>query len=139
MAPGSAPAQFAVERADPTADGALVQAPKEPAKKQKDDFVGPLLPDLQVAAAQPERIDVSSLPRSRSPQFLGDFLGPYVGRNLTVAQTITLTTFGISTTVPGLPVGLRFLVPDAFESTLKIAENGSPRPEDRVFLTYNYY
>jgi hypothetical protein len=140
LAPGSASAQFAAERADPTADGLLVQAPKEPAKKQKDDFVGPLLPDVQVAGAQPERTDVSSLPRSRSPQFLGDFLGPYVTRGLTISPTITLTTpFGFTTTLPGLPAGLRFLVPDAFESTLKIAENGSPRPEDRVFLTYNYY
>jgi hypothetical protein len=132
----------------PAGDVAVAQAPKEPPKK-KDEFVGPLLPEAPVAAAAAERTDVANLPRSRSPQFLGDFLGPYLARGFTVTPAITITTTvigippipttTITTTVPGMPVGIHVLVPDVFASTIKIADNDSPRPEDRLFLTYNFF
>jgi hypothetical protein len=105
-----------------------------PAPKKKDDAP----PADALAQAQAERPDYTSLPRIRSPQFLGDFLGGYVQRALTIQPTVTFHTV-INNSFPAAPVTRNILVPDVFLGALKIAENESPRPEDRVFLDCNYY
>jgi hypothetical protein len=56
----------------------------------------------------------------------------------TVSTTRTEVTTTITTITPALvPAAVRIAIP--IEGAFKIAENESPRPQDRVFLTYNYY
>jgi hypothetical protein len=134
----------------PIRENDVAQAPKDAAPpkkkddaKKKDDGAVPKKKDEAppvdlLAQAPAERPDFASLPRIRAPQFLGDFLGSYVQRGITVSPTVTLTavrTVGLS----AAPVTRDILVPDVLLGAYKIAENESPAPEDRVFVYYNYY
>src|SRR5262249_48755476 len=102
----------------------------EPPKKAGPPEVPPALPSLATAPSTPPG-DVSRLPRSWSPQMMGDFLGSHVPRTLIVQPTITVSALaGLPTIRPGQPVSLAILVPDVFQGAFKIAENEGPRPED---------
>jgi hypothetical protein len=54
-----------------------------------------------------------------------------------VPVTTTNTTLVQRQQITEVPVNLRVAVPDG--GSFKLAENESPRPVDRVFVTYNYY
>jgi hypothetical protein len=60
---------------------------------------------------------------SFNPQMFGDLIGVSALRTITVAQGVTRTV----------------RVPITSAGAFKIADNESPRPQDRVFVTYNYY
>jgi hypothetical protein len=85
-----------------------------------------------------------------SPQMVGDFPGALGLRSILVSGVQTITTFQLvvindrRTFVPVtrvVPVTAlsTVRVPIAGTGALKVAENESPQPQDRVFLTYNFY
>ena len=87
-------------------------------------------------------------PTGFNPHMLGDFPGYFVRQTITVfgVQTVTTTTFDketkttTSATVTTPTAQARtILVPVASLGAFKIAENASPKPQDRVFFAYNYY
>ena len=69
-----------------------------------------------------------------SPNMMGDFLRGFVSQQV---GTVRISKFnGTAKFFVSIPIVVR--IPEAGAGA-KIAENESPRPQDRVFLTYNYY
>jgi hypothetical protein len=87
-------------------------------------------------------------PASFNPHMMGDFPGTFVRQQYTVLgfQTITTTTIDRETnattvnrvTVPTSASRI-VVLPASFAGAFKIAENESPKPQDRVFVSYNFY
>jgi hypothetical protein len=72
-----------------------------------------------------------------NPNMLGDFIRGFVSRQVgSVLVNVAPQGFPKAILV-SVPIIAR--IPEASGSGMKIAENESPRPQDRVFLTYNYY
>jgi hypothetical protein len=70
---------------------------------------------------------------------MGDFPGYFILRPITI-QGIQTIRVGTQPPLQGpVAVATTFQVPYVFRGGFKIADNESPRPEDRVFLGYNYY
>jgi hypothetical protein len=151
------------DKIPPATDKGPPDKEKAPPPKAKEPA-----PAEQAAAADnrpTEQIDLANLPPRSPPQFLGDFLGSYVARRFTATSSVTLATTipaqlvtsqvivdgrpvnvkvlvpgrVVSRTLIGRPADLEVLVPNAFLGAFKIAENESPKPEDRVFLTYDFF
>lgn len=93
----------------------------------------------------------SDLPTGFNPHMMGDFGVYFARRTFTVTGTTTQTRTilvpdnrgilvpqTITTTTPTTQTRT-ILIPIASAGGLKIAENESPRPQDRVFFTYNYF
>ncbi len=83
-----------------------------------------------------------------SPQMMGDFFGTFAVVNVPVVSTKTVTVrsqgpgqdFPTTTTTTQTTTKLRaVLVPVDSYGSLKVAENASPMPVDRVFMTFNFF
>jgi hypothetical protein len=122
--------------------------PKQPDKDKKPPEKKTPPPDVFSEALFPR----NDLPTGFNPHMMGDFAGYFARQNITVfgTRTIVVTTTipdsdGIggstTTTVTQVPTSQTktILVPIAGAGAFKIAENESPRPQDRVFVTYNYF
>lgn len=66
---------------------------------------------------------------SFNPQMMGDILGYAAERTVFVNRGATISPHGTATA----------RVPLAQRGPFKIADNESPRPQDRIFITYNYF
>jgi hypothetical protein len=92
----------------------------------------------------------SELSAGFSPQMVGDFPGLFGLSSILVPSVQTITTFQLVnmkgqvvlvrvTQVVPVTVASTVRVPVAGPGAFKIAENESPAPDNRVFLTYNFY
>lgn len=118
---------------------------KPPEKKQPDPPVIDLTPPVRS----------SEFSRGYNPQMLGDIFGIFAMMRVQVTGTQTTTT---QTTIfnnnPVPPVGgntrtttttttvtqtRTVMTPYIAHGPFKVAENASPLPVDRVFVTYNYF
>ena len=102
-------------------------------------------PDIDVFAQTPMS---NEFPTGFNPHMLGDFPGAFVRKNITVfaTQTVIQTCncnvpqiIPTATTVQTVPVQKAVLIPVNNAGAFKIADNESPRPQDRVFVFYNYF
>jgi hypothetical protein len=91
---------------------------KEEAKAPEQPMAQP--PATDAFAQAPEA--GTEAPSSFNPQMLGDFLGG-----------------SAFTSIPGFGSGYSARVPLAARGGFKIADNESPRPTNRVFISYNYF
>jgi hypothetical protein len=114
------------------------------------------------ATAPRPPVEEEEASRGASPRMLGDLPGVYVLRDIFVpaTQTVSTTQLVRQTVVviinkEQIPVPVTVQVPvqqvrivevpatvhvvSPFHAGFKIAEDESPRPEDRVFFNYNYY
>jgi hypothetical protein len=109
-------------------------------------------PDLS-AQTEPQGPSGSSNPGAGHPQMVGDLQGgTFLRRLLTFPTNVTLqvtttrfdvgsqsvTTTNRIVTVPST-ITREVNVPLTSPGPFKIGENESPRPTDRVFMTYNYF
>jgi hypothetical protein len=143
----------------------VAQAPdkEEKDKKEKDkkakpktERPAPTPPRPTTAEREAESVSAGALGEPPSAEseasaglnanMMGDFparfaLRPFLIPGFHILSASTMTTFGTTTTTTITPVlvpaAVRVAIP--IEGAFKIAENESPRPQDRVFLTYNYY
>ncbi|MBV9126384.1 MAG: hypothetical protein JO112_23800 [Planctomycetes bacterium] len=78
---------------------------------------------------------------SFNPEMIGDFQGGFTFINVLQPVTIQAHDVRLPTATFFAPADLtvRVRVPNPNEGGFKIADNESPRPEDRLFLNYNYY
>ncbi len=76
-----------------------------------------------------------------APNMIGDFSGRFVTTQVTQPTVVRLSAPQFPTVVFFAPASFRAQVkiPFASSGAFKIADNESPRPQDRLFLTYNYY
>jgi hypothetical protein len=65
------------------------------------------------------------------PGMIGDFIGPYALQQVPFKAVFPDGTVFRGTNIEALPILSR--------GPYKIAENESPQPQDRVFVTFNYY
>ncbi len=139
--------------------GAGKDLPKPPDKDK------PKPPDKGSELTQPPKTDVfqnplmgSQFPTGFNPQMMGDFPGTFARRTFTVIgfQTTTVATSMIlasngdppiftlgppvtNTSTIAVVQTRTILIPAATLGAFKVAENASPRPQDRVFASYNFY
>ncbi|MBI1830462.1 MAG: hypothetical protein HYR84_03315 [Planctomycetes bacterium] len=130
-------------------DAAAKDKSKDPGKDK------PKPPDKEKKITDPPAMDIfssaplmgSQFPTGFNPQMMGDFSGGFVRQTITIVsvQTITTTTIdselGPVTTTRTVPTTQTrtVLIPIFAGAGVKIAENESPMPIDRVFFTYNFY
>src|SRR5262245_17857877 len=135
----------------PTVLTAQPKDPKEPESKDKKDQ----LPATDVFAQAPTT-GGGEAPSGINPRMIGDFPGYFSLRTITIPSVQTTTLFRQQIIFQnGVPIGTQ-QVPFATTQTpvnvttttrvlnpghgmFKVAENQSPAPEDRVYVTYNYY
>jgi hypothetical protein len=153
--------------AEPSA-GVVVAQSNTDTDKDKDKKAKPKrrqrpTPPARPAPAPPPRTSETAAAEAVSPpptatgetaaafnaHMMGDFPARFALRTVTVPGLASLTVVGPPTTLPGpppvttvaglvpVPAAVRVAIPT--EGAFKVAENESPRPEDRVFLTYNFY
>jgi hypothetical protein len=70
---------------------------------------------------------------------MGDFPGYFVQRPVSVTAQQTISIAGVPVSMNAVVVPANISVPYVFRGPFKIADNESPRPEDRVFCMYNFY
>jgi hypothetical protein len=143
--------QFRPESSEP-ASFLLVQKGAQPptVDKEPKDKKAEVAAEPDPFAAAPR--DVIETSRRLNPRMMGDPAAYFARQNITVPAPQTITVFPVDTSQPGFPRPLppvTFKVPGSEVRTItvpvpgrggfKIAENESPKPEDRVFFTYNYY
>jgi hypothetical protein len=121
--------------------------PKQPAKEKEKDKKAPdkklteppktdLFPEAPIVGAD--------FPTFFNPSMMGDWPTYFARQVRTVlgSQTTSMAANGVPA---GNPVTTPFsqartvLVPDPSRGAFNLAENGSPRPQDRVFALYNFY
>jgi hypothetical protein len=130
---------------------------KEKDKEKPPPPVPPAPESDQLAAAPPTGLEA---PEGINPRMIGDLPGTFSLAKILLPTVVTTQTFKLLTftrqtatgvlqtvtirvpgptfqTVTNAPVVTRVVLP--FAGAMKIGENQSPAPEDRVFLTYNYY
>ena len=136
---------------------------KTPDKAKTPDSPAPVPPETPPATdafAQAPSRGGEAPGRGFNPHMLGDYQGLFVRRFVAVPAIQTTTLFvpttgrgvidknGVSVTVTTLvPVTVQqpitvtvpFAAPIVSFGAFKIGENEGPAPEDRVFLTYNYF
>jgi hypothetical protein len=86
-------------------------------------------------------------PRGYHPQMLGDLGFKLIRQQITIFKTVTVTTVTpqisqppiITTTSTTTSRTTNVVIPYPIHGSFKVAENASPRPQDRVFGSYNYY
>lgn len=121
--------------------------PKPPDKK--------LPPKKEIDPFTPAPLSRGETSVGYNPQMLGDFGGILALQRITVIGTQTTTTtttfvrrnkdgtFNTFTKTAKVPKPISqsklVLIPVASAGVFKVAENESPMPRDRVFLTYNYF
>jgi hypothetical protein len=129
---------------------------KKKKRQPKAERPAPTRPRPTTAEREPESLSADALgaPPSAASEasaglnanMMGDFparfaLRPFPVPGLHLLTVSTMTTFGTVTTTTTTPVlvpaAVRVAIP--IEGAFKIAENESPRPQDRIFLTYNFY
>ncbi len=108
----------------------------------------PTTPESQLAQAQSSGTGADE---TANPNMLGDFLRGFVTRAVLPRQPFTTRTSfpsgdgqsGAAGSVLGRPLSnappATYRVPLGGGGAFKVAENESPRPQDRVFIDYNYY
>jgi hypothetical protein len=161
LAQADGPDQALVPMADAQDTGK--DQPKQSDKdKKKPDTKDKKTPDKDLTE-QPKLdiFDQALLPRGETstafnPHMLGDFPVGFARETITLFGTLTTTTSvttfkqggtsGVlvpvtttTTTVTPTSQTRTILVPYATAGAFKVAENASPRPQDRVFMTYNYF
>lgn len=133
------------ERALPAPQLAQAPPPAQPPRPPQQAPATPPETD-QFAQAPPTPSDESVA--SYSPNMVGDFLGVYGCRFVTVTGTQTIVTTvrepqtertKTTTTTVSFTAAQTVCVPAAVYGAFKIGENESPRPMDRVFVAYNYF
>jgi hypothetical protein len=129
---------------------------KDKKTRPKSERPAPTRPPSPTTARESDSLsaDAQGAPPSAESQssvglngnMMGDFPARFALRTfpipglevLTVVTTSTAGTMRTITTAPVVvPSAVRVAIPT--EGAFKIAENESPRPQDRVFLTYNFY
>lgn len=76
-----------------------------------------------------------------APNMIGDFSGRFITTRVTQPVFVRLSdprVPNVSFTVPA-NFGALVKIPVASSGAFKIADNESPRPQDRFFVTYNYF
>jgi hypothetical protein len=144
--------------ADLTAPGAALVPSQPAAPAPAPAPPGPL---ADAAAPRPP-VEEEEAGRGASPRMLGDLPGDYVLRIAfaRATQTVSTTQLVTQTVIVNVvseqvPVKVTFQVPvqqqrtvevpvevrvaAPFHGDFKVAEDESPRPEDRVYFNYNYY
>ena len=116
-------------------------------------------PDDKKKPAEPPKTDffpvdsaIGNFPTFFNPNMMGDFPGSFARQRFTVFGAITTTnTTVIRDAETGVIVATKttvtvptsqtrtILVPVSSGGAFKVADNESPRPQDRVFFTYNYF
>jgi hypothetical protein len=136
---------------------------KKPIEKKPADKVSPDKKPVDKKLTDPAQVDVfdqSLLPRTEAPagfnpHMMGDLPGTFARRTVVIFGTLTttlttsVTTFSegsqstttTTTTTRTTPTSQTkiIVVPVSSSGAFKVSENSSPRPVDRVFMTWNYF
>ncbi len=104
-----------------------IKPPVEPAKPQE-----PVLTDERFAALASATVALAG-----PPNMMGDFVGASTTRNITTVQTRQVVVSGNVKTITQI-VNHQVPVPSSSRN-FKISDDQSVRPQDRVFVNFNYY
>lgn len=135
----------------------LVAAEEEAAFKEKEKDK-PKPPDKDKKPIEIPKTDIftdlpmmgAQFPTAFNPQMMGDLPGQFSRRTFTVTgfQVVTTSVANVAapgqavmvtTTTKAVTLNRSILVPGPSPVAFKIAENISPMPQNRAFVTYNFY
>lgn len=118
----------------------------EPGKKLPDKKPAGL-PRLDLSEPAVQRSDLST---GYTPNMMGDVFGYFARIGVSVPGVISTNTVGLNgglfnpppgggTTTGAITAARPLYVPAVAHGAFKVGENASPRPVDRVYVTYNFY
>jgi hypothetical protein len=97
---------------------------------------------LAETALAPERaLALGGETFAAAPNMIGDFSGRFVTTRVTQPVVVRLSAPQVPNVAFFAPAGFnaQVKIPFASSGAFKIADNESPRPQDRLFATYNYF